>query len=114
MKTDDLYVQFDNIFFEKTRLSILTILYKEQKVSFNRFKKILGSSDGALYTHLKKLISAKYINYRKTLVANSAETIYSLTKKGKEQFKKYLLFLEYVLTGQHTTSKAGGFFGGQQ
>ena len=99
MKSDDLYIQFDNTFFEKTRLSILTILYKEQKVSFNRFKKILGSSDGALYTHLKKLISAKYINYKKTLVLNSAETVYTLTKKGKEQFKNYLLFLENVLTG---------------
>jgi DNA-binding MarR family transcriptional regulator len=100
MKIEDLYVQFDNIFFEKTRLSILTILYKEQKVSFNRLKKILGSSDGALYTHLKKLIAARYINYKKTLIADSAETFYSLTKKGREQFKNYLLFLESILSEQ--------------
>ncbi|MBN1797282.1 MAG: transcriptional regulator [Spirochaetales bacterium] len=97
MNTSELYIQFDNVFFEKTRLSILTVLYKEQKVSFNRFKKILGASDGALYTHLKKLIAAKYINYKKTLVADSAETMYSLTKKGREQFKNYLLYLESVL-----------------
>ena len=100
MKQNELYIQFDNVFFEKTRLSILTVLYKEQKVSFNRFKKILNCSDGALYTHLKKLISAQYIKHKKTLAADSVETVYSMTKKGKDTFKQYLLFLENVLTRQ--------------
>jgi predicted transcriptional regulator len=100
MNPDGLYTQFDNIFFEKTRLSIITILYKEQFVSFNRFKKILGATDGALYTHLKKLISANYIKFKKTLAGETAETIYSLTKNGKDRFKRYLTFLEHVLTGE--------------
>lgn len=100
MKESELYIQFDNVFFEKTRLSILTILYKEQKTSFNRFKKILNCSDGALYTHLQKLISADYIKHKKTLAADSVETVYSLTKKGKDIFKQYLLFLEKTLTHQ--------------
>ncbi len=99
MNPDGLYTQFDNIFFEKTRLSIITILYKEQSVSFNRFKKLLGATDGALYTHLKKLIAADYIKNKKTLSGETAETVYSLAKNGKERFKRYLTFLEQVLTG---------------
>jgi predicted transcriptional regulator len=99
MKADELYTQFDNIFFEKTRLSIMTVLYKEQRVSFNRFKKILGATDGALYTHLKKLIAAAYITYKKTVAGDSAETVYSLTKKGKDNFKHYLTFLENTIMG---------------
>jgi DNA-binding MarR family transcriptional regulator len=99
MNPDGLYTQFDNIFFEKTRLSIMTILYKERSVSFNRFKKILGATDGALYTHLKKLISADYIKYKKTLAGDTAETVYSLTKNGIDRFRRYLNFLEHILTG---------------
>jgi DNA-binding MarR family transcriptional regulator len=101
MNKQDLYTQFDNVFFEKTRLSIITILYKEEKVSFNRFKKLLGTSDGTLYIHLKKLNGANYIAFKKILTGDTAETIYSLTKKGKERFKQYLKFLESILTDQY-------------
>ncbi|MBN1524267.1 MAG: transcriptional regulator [Spirochaetales bacterium] len=97
MKTEDLYLQFDNIFFEKTRLSMLTLLYREETVSFNRFKKLLGGTDGALYSHLKKLIESNYIISKKTIMGNSAETQYSFTKQGKASFKKYLAFLENMV-----------------
>lgn len=98
---DELYIQFDNIFFEKTRLSMLTILYKESHVSFNRFKKIIGASDGAIYTHLKKLLAGGYIKQKKEIVKEKAQTTYSLTPKGKKSFTKYLNFLENVVSQYH-------------
>ncbi len=94
---DKLYTQFDNIFFEKSRLSIMTILYKKGVVSFNRFKKLLGATDGAIYTHLKKLIESDYISYKKEIVNNNAQTNYSITGAGKKIFKDYLKFIQGMI-----------------
>jgi predicted transcriptional regulator len=95
---DKFYTQFDNVFFEKTRLSIITILYKEGVVSFNRFKKMLGGTDGAIYTHLKKLIESGYISYKKEIVNDNAQTNYSITPSGKKIFKEYLKFIQGIIT----------------
>ncbi len=100
MTPDDLYIRFDGVFFEKTRLSMLTLLYKEARVSFNRFRKILGGTDGALYSHLKKLAEAGYIESRKTITGRTVATEYSLTRRGRDAFKRYLDFLETVVTGK--------------
>ncbi len=94
MDREELYTQFDNIFFEKTRLSMMTILYKEDSVSFNRLKKIMGGSDGAVFTHLQKLSEAGYINQKKEIVGDKAQTVYKLTKAGKKLFHNYMKFLE--------------------
>ena len=94
---DNLYLNFDQVFFEKTRLSIITLLYKESVVSYNRFKKIIGGTDGSIYAHLTKLIESDYIKKKKELVNESAHTIYSLTKKGEKAFKQYIEFLETVI-----------------
>jgi len=94
---NDLYTRFDNIFFEKTRLSIMTILFKEETVSFNQLKKLIGGSDGAIYTHLEKLIKAEYVEKKKELAGSSAQTVYKINKEGRTLFKEYLAFLEKML-----------------
>lgn len=94
---DDLYTRFDNVFFEKTRLSIMTILFKNETVSFNQLKSLLGCSDGAIYTHMEKLIKADYVLKKKELVGSSAQTVYKINKEGRQLFKEYLLFLEQML-----------------
>ena len=98
MGEDTLYTQFDNVFFEKTRLSIMTLLYREDMVSFNRLKKIIGASDGAVYTHLQKLQESDYISVKKDFIGNKAQTFYSLSKKGKALFQKYIKFLEGIIS----------------
>ncbi len=93
----ELYTQFDNIFFEKTRLSIMTILYTEGEVSFKRLKKTLGGSDGAIYGHLQKLLNAKYISERKAIIGTTLQTVYALSSDGTELFKNYLEFLAKII-----------------
>ena len=94
-----LYTQFDNVFFEKTRLSIITILYKEGKVSFKQLKERLGGSDGALYTHIEKLYKAGYLDKQKEIAGMQAQTVYRITAAGRKEFKAYLQFLEQMVLG---------------
>lgn len=98
MNERNLYTQFDSVFFEKTRLSILTVLYREMNVSYNRLKKIIGGTDGAIYAHVKKLVRAGYVKQHKEIKSDRIQTVYSLTGSGINIFRRYLKFLEHVLT----------------
>lgn len=100
----DLYVKFDSVFFEKTRLSILTLLYREGRLSFNALKEALGGSDGAVYTHLEKLKSAGYVTRDKEVIDGAVSSQYELTPLGRSEFKSYIEFLEGVLKGHSGTT----------
>ena len=97
MKKKDLFTRFDGVFFEKTRLSIMTVLYRERTASFNHMKSIIGGSDGAVYSHLQKLLDAQYIYQKKLIRKESAQTFYFLTDAGRRLFRDYLRFLEGLL-----------------
>lgn len=94
----ELYTRFDGVFFEKTRLSMMTILYQEGVVSYNRLKKIIGGTDGAVYSHIQKLLEAGYVTGKKEVAGNSVQTVYTMTESGKQLFAEYLRFLENILT----------------
>jgi DNA-binding transcriptional ArsR family regulator len=98
MKRDELYTRFDSVFFEKTRLSIMTILYRERTASFSHLKAVIGGSDGAIYAHLKKLWEAGYIHQKKRIRGDTAQTFYFLTRAGSRSYREYLSFLESLLT----------------
>ncbi len=105
MTGNRLYTQFDNVFFEKTRLSIMTILYKENLTSFNRLKSIIGGTDGAVYTHIQKLQDSGYIENKKEIIGSKVQTFYYLTKKGKSTFKKYIAFMEEMIAREQEESR---------
>ena len=79
---------------------MITLLHQEGWVSFNRFRKILGGTDGSTYSHLKKLLNAGYIKRKRQITGEKAQTIYELTPAGKKLFKDYLAFLETLLKTQ--------------
>jgi len=99
MKHESLYTQFDAVFFEKTRLSIITVLYNEETVSYNKIKQIIGGSDGAVFAHLQKLQDAGYIAQKKVIVGKKMQTYYSLTASGKKELTRYLQFVSGILEG---------------
>ena len=76
----------------------MTILYQEGVVSYNLFKKIIGGTDGAIYSHLRKLLEAGYVTGKKEIADNNVQTVYTLTESGKQLFAEYLQFLEKILT----------------
>jgi DNA-binding MarR family transcriptional regulator len=103
---DNLYTRFDSTFFEKTRLSILTMIYRTGLASFNYIKRQLEMSDGAVYTHLEKLVQAEYIGKKREIAEGAAQTSYFLTDKGRTAYRDYLTFLEKMLES-HTKHSEG-------
>ncbi len=103
--SDSYYTRFDGVFFEKTRLSMITLLHQEGWVSFNRFRKMLGGTDGSIYSHLRKLLNAGYIKQKRQIAGEKAQTIYTLTPAGEKLFKDYLAFLEDLLEQQKGGSR---------
>jgi predicted ArsR family transcriptional regulator len=95
---DNLYTRFDSVFFEKTRLSLMTLLFQREMVTFNILKKKMELSDGALYTHLEKLIMAGYAEKHKEVAGMNVQTVYSLTAEGKRIFLEYIDFLKTMVT----------------
>ncbi|WP_319476538.1 transcriptional regulator [Marispirochaeta aestuarii] len=108
---DKLYTRFDGVFFEKTRLSLLTLIIQEESVSFNTLKQQLDMSDGALYTHLEKLVSAGYVAKRREIAGTSVQTLYSASEEGKERFREYLDFLEDMITSHKSFTDDSGIKG---
>jgi len=93
----DLPVQFDSVFFEKSRLSILTLMYQEGEVTYSYLKETLKYSDGALYSHLQKLTKQGYVTSKKKVFMNSAHTVYRMSPKGESEYIRYLEYLERFL-----------------
>lgn len=93
----ELYTRFDSVFFERTRLSMMTVLYHEGNVDFKRFKKLFGLSDGGAYAHLEKLLEAGYVGKRRELVDGQPRTIYALSEAGRTAFRDYLDFIGGVI-----------------
>lgn len=106
MTVSELYTRFDAVFFEKTRLSIVTMLNQDERLAFGALKERLGGTDGAIYTHLEKLIKAGYVSKERVLAPAGAQTMYELTDYGRNEFQAYIDFLSTMLAG--TANSNGG------
>lgn len=100
---EELYTRFDGVFFEKTRLSIVTLLNQEEPLAFNALKERLGGTDGAIYTHLEKLIAGGYVTKKRELSAGTPRTLYSLTAAGRRAFADYIEFLGRIIPTQEVS-----------
>lgn len=107
MTVSELYTRFDAVFFEKTRLSIVTMLNQDERLAFGALKARLGGTDGAIYTHLEKLIKGGYVRKERVLAPAGAQTMYELTDYGRSEFRAYIEFLSTMLA-KATHSRGGG------
>lgn len=95
---DELFTRFDGVFFEKTRLSLMTLIFRDELISYRRLKESLELSDGALYAHLEKLVDAGYVLKQKETAGVSAQTVYRLSEAGHREYLSWLEFLQRHIT----------------
>jgi DNA-binding HxlR family transcriptional regulator len=96
---EDLSEVFDN----RVRLGMMSMLLVNDWVEFNTFKSMLDLTDGRLASHLKVLESAQYIEVRKQFVNRKPNTTYRVTDLGRAAFNAHLDALEKLLKMHNAT-----------
>lgn len=89
--------EFDRVIHERVRLGIVSALAANESLTFNELKAVLGSTDGNLSVHARKLEEAGYIACTKAFEGRMPKTTYRLTAPGRRALQKYLDHMEALI-----------------
>ena len=87
----------DRLIHERIRLGIVSALAVNDTLSFNDLKALLGTSDGNLSVHARKLEEAQYVVCTKSFEGRVPKTEYKLTTDGRRALERYLGHMESVI-----------------
>lgn len=91
--------ELDRLIHERMRLAIVSTLAANESLSFNELKSLLGTTDGNLSVHARKLEDAGYVELSKSFENRMPLTRYRLTPAGRRAFDRYLAHLEALVRG---------------
>lgn len=87
----------DRLIHERIRLGIVSALAANDDLSFNDLKHLLGTTDGNLSVHARKLEDAGYIACSKSFAGRLPKTEYRLTAQGRRALSRYLDHMEALI-----------------
>ncbi|HSR14116.1 MAG TPA: transcriptional regulator [Gemmatimonadales bacterium] len=90
-------LELDRLIHERVRLAIVSALAVAPLLTFAELKQVLGTTDGNLSVHARKLEEAGYISCRKSFVGRVPRTEYSLTKAGRGALERYVGHMEDLI-----------------
>ena len=88
----------DELIHAPVRLAATAILAAVEEAEFTYLRDRIGATDGNLGTHLRKLEDAGYVRAVKSFEGRKPITRYSLTRDGREAFRRYVDTLETMLS----------------
>ena len=89
--------ELDRTIHERVRLGIVSALAAQDRLTFLELKALLGTSDGNLSVHARRLEEAGYVACTKTFEGRLPKTEYRLTADGRRAFERYLAHLEALI-----------------
>lgn len=89
--------ELDRVIHERVRLGIVSALAVNDSLTFNELKELLGTTDGNLSVHARKLEEADYITCQKSFVGRVPKTEYGLTRAGRRALEDYLSHMEALI-----------------
>jgi len=89
--------ELDRLIHERLRLGIVSALAVNESLSFGDLKKLLGTSDGNLSVHARKLEEAEYVACTKSFEGRLPRTEYRLTAAGRRALERYLEHMEALI-----------------
>lgn len=87
----------DRIIHERVRLAIVSALAVNDAMTFGDLKSLLGTTDGNLSVHARKLEDAGYLLCAKGFDGRLPRTEYRLTSAGRRALEKYLDHMEALI-----------------
>jgi DNA-binding HxlR family transcriptional regulator len=94
---DPLNPELDRLIHERLRLGIVSALAVNETLSFNELKSLMGTTDGNLSVHARKLEEAGYVTCTKTFEGRMPHTQYALTAMGRNALTQYLDHMEALI-----------------
>ncbi|HVE77637.1 MAG TPA: transcriptional regulator [Gemmatimonadaceae bacterium] len=90
-------LELDRLIHERMRLGIVSALASSDSVSFIELKALLGTTDGNLSVHARKLEEAGYIECTKSFEGRVPKTEYRLTTPGRRALERYIDHMEALI-----------------
>lgn len=90
-------LELDRLIHERVRLAIVSALAVNESLTFNELKHLLGTSDGNLSVHARRLEEAQYVECVKSFAGRVPRTEYRLTAQGREALEGYLAHMEGLI-----------------
>jgi DNA-binding transcriptional ArsR family regulator len=87
----------DRLIHERIRLGIVSALAVNEALTFNDLKALLGTTDGNLSVHARKLEDAGYISCAKSFEGRTPKTEYRLSAEGRAALERYLDHMEALI-----------------
>lgn len=89
----------EKVFQVPARLKIMSLLMVKETVDFTELTETLNLTRGNCSVHMKMLENKGYVVIEKAFVNNKPKTTYTLTDKGRSDFKIYIDMLEEIIKG---------------
>jgi DNA-binding HxlR family transcriptional regulator len=90
-------IDLDRLIHERIRLGIVSALAVNESLSFNALKSLMGTTDGNLSVHARKLEDAGYIRCTKSFEGRMPKTDFALTAAGRTALERYLGHMEAII-----------------
>lgn len=75
----------------------MALLAGVQEADFTYIREQVGTTDGNLATHMRKLQESGYVTANKSFIQNKPRTRYRLTVRGRTAFLEYIDRLQRML-----------------
>jgi predicted ArsR family transcriptional regulator len=103
------YPKLERIFHERGRLAICTCLIAHPGgLSFTELAAACDQSDGNLNRHVHALAELGIVTTEKHRATGRVQTVYRITKRGRQRFLAYIDELETVVRDVHQRSAQPG------
>ena len=90
-------LELDRLIHERVRLGIVSALAVNGALTFTDLRDLLGTTDGNLSAHARRLEDAGYIVCNKSFEGRTPKTEYGLTATGRKELNAYLDHMEAII-----------------
>lgn len=90
-------LELDRLIHERVRLGIVSALAVNGSLTFTDLRDLLGTTDGNLSAHARRLEDAGYVICKKSFDGRTPRTEYGLTEVGRRELNAYLDHMEAII-----------------
>jgi DNA-binding MarR family transcriptional regulator len=90
-------LDLDQLIHERVRLGIVSALAVNGTLPFTDLRDLLGTTDGNLSAHARRLEDAGYVLCHKSFEGRTPRTEFELTAKGRKALQGYLDHMEAII-----------------